>query len=63
MADTFIMADILVELYVHAMYSIHAIITKGIVHAAKIAELEVGPEEALNDEEVLGISCSVAVNA
>ena len=35
---------------VHAMCSIHAIITKGIMHAVKIAELEVGPEEALNDE-------------
>ena len=32
------------------MCSIHAIITKGIMHAVKIAELEVGPEEALNDE-------------
>ena len=35
---------------VHAMCSIHAVITKGLLHTTKITELELGPDEALNDE-------------
>ena len=35
---------------VHAMCSIHTVITKGLIHAAKISELQLDPEEALDDE-------------
>ena len=35
---------------VHAMCSIHAVITKGLIHAGKILELQLDAEEALNDE-------------
>lgn len=32
------------------MCSVHAVIVSGLLHAAKIAELELGPNEALDDE-------------
>ena len=32
------------------MCSIHAVIVSGLLHAAKIAELELGPNEVLNDK-------------
>ena len=35
---------------VHLMCSIHTVITKGLIHAAKISELQLDPEEALDDE-------------
>lgn len=34
---------------VHAMCSIHAVIVTGLIHAAKIAETELGVDETLDD--------------
>ena len=36
-------------LTVHTMCSIHALIVMGLLHAAKIGDLELSPDEVLND--------------
>ena len=35
---------------IHTIWSVHAVIVSGLLHAAKIAELELGPNEALDDK-------------
>ena len=48
---------------VHATCSIHTVITKGLLHVAKIVESELGLDEALNGEQVFKIAFPTPVNS